>query len=145
MKTMGKVLVVSVKPEFAEKIFTGEKSIELRKSTPNVSPGDIVVVYCTSPVKAVVGICQVKEIIKLKPSAMWRIHNCVLGIDKKRYEEYYNDAAVAVGIVLKSVSKLDQNISLIDIRKMFPLFQPPQTFRYLSKSTLFKTFLSQAV
>ena len=140
---MGKALLVSIKPEFAEKIFNGTKSIELRKSTPNVLPGDAVVIYCTDPVKAVLGICIVKEILRLKPSVMWKVHNCVLGIDQKRFKEYYENSNFAIGIVLTSICRLDRNISLTTIKAMFPTFQPPQTFRYYKKSILFKTYLQQ--
>ena len=140
---MGKALIVSIKPEFAEKIFNGTKSIELRKSTPNVLPGDAVIIYCTDPIKAVLGICIIKEILKLKPSVMWKNHNCLLGIDQKRYKTYYENSDVAIGIVLTSICKLEKNISLSTIKEMFPMFQPPQTFRYYKKSTLFKTYLQQ--
>ena len=141
---MGKVLVVSIKPEFAEKIFNGIKSIELRKSTPDVSPGDTVVIYCTDPVKAVLGICLVKEVLKLKPSLMWKNHKQVLGIDQKRYKAYYENSAIAVGIVLTSICKLEKDVSLSAIKKIFPFFQPPQTFRYYKKSALFKAYLQQS-
>src|ERR1700742_2970806 len=105
---MSKILVISIKPEFAEKILSGEKSIELRKCTPDASAGDIIVIYSTNPVKAVVGVCQIKEILKLKPSLMWRQHSCTLGIDKKRFSDYYQDTEMAVGIVLTSIKRLDR-------------------------------------
>ncbi|WP_207514622.1 ASCH domain-containing protein [Longitalea luteola] len=136
-----KILIVSIKPEFAEKIFNGQKSIELRKSAPNVSPGDMMVIYCTDPVKAVVGICQVKEILRMKPSRMWKTHNCLLGIDKKRYEQYFENVDTAIGIVLTSISRLDRTISLSAIKEAFPMFHPPQTFRYFTKSQIFKAYL----
>jgi predicted transcriptional regulator len=141
---MGKVLVVSIKPEFAEKIFNGTKSIELRKSTPDVSSGDMMVIYCTDPVKAVLGICLVKEVLKLTPSQMWKKYSQKLGIDQKRYKEYYENSNVAVGIVLTSICKLEKNVSLTAIKKMFPFFQPPQTFRYYQKSIVFKTYLQRS-
>lgn len=140
---MRKVLVVSIKPEFAEKIFNGQKSIELRKSAPNVSPGDIVVIYSTHPVKAVIGICQVKEIIKMQPSLMWSKHNDKLGIDKKRFQEYFFNTSQAVGIVLTAIYRLQESVSLVAIRKMIPMFQPPQTFRYYNKSKVFKSYIRQ--
>jgi len=138
---MANVLVVSIKPEFAQKIFNGEKSIELRKSAPHVSPGDTMVVYCTDPVKAVIGICEVKEILKMNPGQLWRNHNGALGIDKKRFEAYFSNVATAVGIVLASAVRLDVEIPLATIKENIPSFQPPQTFRYYKKSQLFPELL----
>jgi predicted transcriptional regulator len=138
---MSRALVVSIKPEFAEKIFNGTKTIELRKSVPKVSPGDMVVVYCTNPVKAVLGVCQVKEVLKLEPSLMWKKHSRKLGIDQKRYNEYFENSDIAVGIKLTSISKLEKILSLNDIKQFFPFFQPPQTFRYYPKNAVLKTYL----
>jgi predicted transcriptional regulator len=138
---MANVLVVSIKPEFAQKIFNGEKSIELRKSAPNVSPGDTMVVYCTDPVKAVIGVCEVKEVLKMKPAQLWRSHNEALGIDKKRYEAYYSNVTIAVGIVLASASRLVKEIPLSTLKKNIPTFQPPQTFRYYQRAELFRSLL----
>jgi len=138
---MANVLVVSIKPEFAQKIFDGQKSIELRKSAPNVRPGDTMVVYCTDPIKAVIGVCEVKEILKMKPAQMWRSHNGALGIDKKRYEAYFSNVATAVGIVLASANRLEVQIPLSTLKKNIPTFQPPQTFRYYKKSQLFPALL----
>lgn len=138
---MSKVLLISVKPEYADKIVAGEKTIELRKACPNVAKDDIVIIYSTVPVKAVIGICRVEEIIKLKPSVMWRNHKEKLGIDRKPYMAYYEDMETAVGIVLKSACRLDSKIELSSIKRLFPKFSPPQTFRYYPKNDIFRTFL----
>jgi predicted transcriptional regulator len=131
---MSQVLLLSIKPEFVEKIFNGEKNIELRKSAPNVAPGDLIVIYSTMPVKAVIGICQVKEILKMTPSRMWKLHSKSLGIDKKRFLEYYENMSLSVGIVLTAIQKFPDCISLESLKKKHPPFQPPQTFRYYHQS-----------
>lgn len=138
---MSKFLLISVKPEFADKIIAGEKTIELRKACPNVSTDDIVIIYSTVPVKAVIGICRVDEVIKMKPEAMWKFHKEKLGIEKKRYSSYYKETETAVGIVLKSACRLEKKIELSSIKKLFPTFSPPQTFRYYAKSAILRTFL----
>ncbi len=127
---MSKVMLISIKPEFAEKIFNGEKSIELRKATPSVDPGDIIIVYCTLPVKAVIGYCRVESILKMAPEQLWQEYRNRLGIDEKRYQEYYKNVDMAIGISLKEICRLDDDISLDVIKKEFPRFSPPQTFRY---------------
>jgi predicted transcriptional regulator len=133
---MSKILLISVRPEFAEKILNGTKTIELRKSSPNVSVGDLVIIYSTLPEKAIVGTCVVKEIIKKAPLQLWRIHSSKMGIDRKRYFEYFKDTNLAIGIVLTSIDKLDKKLSLDSVRKAIPKFSPPQTFRYLNRSQI---------
>jgi len=131
---MSKVLLISVKPEFSKKILDGTKTIELRKCTPNVDVGDLVIIYSTVPEKAVVATCSVKEIIKRSPAQLWRTHSRLMGIDRKRYFEYFKDSDAAIGISLTSVDKLEKKLSLDALRKLLPKFSPPQTFGYLDRT-----------
>jgi predicted transcriptional regulator len=133
---MGRILLISVRPEFAEKILNGTKTIELRKSSPSVEVGDLVIIYSTLPEKAIVGTCVVKEIIKKSPLQLWRSYSRKMGIDKKRYFEYFKDSNVAIGIVLTGIDKLDKKLSLESVRKVIPKFSPPQTFKYLNRSQI---------
>jgi len=130
---MSKYLFISIKKEFTEKILLGEKSIELRKVRPNVLPGDHVIIYCTSPVKAIVGIANVEDIISYTPDEMWKHHSRKLGIDRKGFDEYYKNSDTAIGIVLNKPKRLDQKIELNRIKKQHPKFSPPQTYRYFAK------------
>lgn len=40
-------IMLSIRPEWAEKIVTGEKTIECRKSKPNIDPPFTCYIYCT--------------------------------------------------------------------------------------------------
>ena len=137
---MERALFISVKPEFVEKIFNGSKTIELRKSAPNIDKEDLVIIYCTSPVMSVIGTCRVKEIISNKPSKLWNDYSTKMGIDRKRYFEYFEGKDVAVGIILKDIKKNKKEISLAKLRSKFRNFHPPQTFRYFDKSQLKQIF-----
>jgi predicted transcriptional regulator len=128
-----RALFISVKPEFVEKIFNGSKTIELRKSAPNIKKDDVIIIYSTSPVMTVIGTCRVKEIISLKPTKLWNEYSDKFGIDRKRYFEYYEGKEIAVGIVLKDVKKINKEIPLSKLRAKFKNFHPPQTFRYFDK------------
>lgn len=129
---MKKYLFISIKKEFIEKILNGEKSIELRKARPSILFGDHVILYCTSPIKAIVGVAKVEAVISLPPKEMWKLHANKLGIDKKGFDEYYGNSGRAVGIVLTNAKRLDQKIELTRIKKKHPKFSPPQTFKYFT-------------
>ena len=127
---MKRALFISVKPEFVEKIFNGSKTIELRKSAPNVVVDDIVIIYCTSPVMSVIGTCKVKEIISSKPTKLWNDYSSKMGIDRERYFEYFEGKETAVGILLKEVKRSKKEIPLSKLKMKFRNFHPPQTYRY---------------
>lgn len=137
---MSEVLFISIKPEFTEKIFDGSKTIELRKSTPSVAENALLIIYSTVPVKAVIGISRVKTIIKMSPIDLWNKYSRNLGIDKQRFYEYYEDSDYAIGIELENIFKLHNPIPLELIRRFYPSFHPPQTFKYLSKREAFVGF-----
>lgn len=131
---MRKIVVISIKPEFANLIFEGLKKIELRKSSPSVSTDDLVIVYSTSPEMAIIGICKVNKVIKATPNEIWSKYHEILGIDKTRFFQYYHDTNTAVGIFLDNTRRLKYKIPLNQIKAIFPFFSPPQTFKYYSRS-----------
>lgn len=136
---MSKIIVISIKPEFTNLIFEGSKKIELRKSCPNAQPGDLMIVYSTSPEMAMVGICMIKEVIKTTPDDIWVNHSENLGIDEKRFNEYYSNSETAVGIVFSNVRRFKSKMPLKKVKEFFPTFTPPQTFKYYNRNHLRKS------
>jgi len=136
-----KVLVISIKPEYSNMIFSGYKSMELRKSKPNVNNNSVMLVYNTKPEMAIVGVCLISDIIDSTPSQIWKEHSNLVGIRKSVFKQYYLDEERAIGIILSKFEKFENPIKLEKVKNHLPLFNPPQTYRYLSISEL--TFLSK--
>ena len=126
-----KHLFISVKPEFAKKIIAKEKKIELRKVKPHVEIGDYVIIYASSPMKSVIGFGMVQQLIETTPEKMWGKYSSILGIDKSRFDEYYEGKERAIGIKIKEIQQITP-IHLEDLRSVTPNFQPPQVYRYVS-------------
>ena len=137
---MSKLIVISIKPEFAQKIFDGSKTIELRKSSPKVNSGDLLIVYSTYPEMAILGVCRIKEVIIYSPEQMWELHSQALGIDQRRFFEYYSGARSAVGIVLENTRRFKVKITLDNLKQQLPNFSPPQTFKYYERKVISNLF-----
>ena len=130
---MDSLLVISVKPEFMNLILLGVKQIELRKCRPSINKDKtLVVLYCTAPVKAVVGVCTIREYIEGSPESIWNKFSELVGIDKDRFFEYYRNRDRAFALKLDNVVKLSKKITLCQIRSKFPDFAPPQTYKYFN-------------
>ena len=129
---MNRALFISIKPEFVSKIFSGEKTIELRKLAPKINVDDTIILYSTSPVMAVIGICKVEKIIISTPLTIWEKNSDLLGIDKIRYNQYFQDKTKAVAIFLKDIEKLKNPIPLAVLKSKYANFHPPQTYRYFN-------------
>ncbi|MFV0267370.1 MAG: ASCH domain-containing protein [Draconibacterium sp.] len=137
---MRKFLFISIKPEFANKILLKKKRIELRKNKPNARIGDYVLIYSTQPRKSVIGFAKIKNIIDCAPNEMWENNAEYLGIDKKRFFDYYNGHKKAIGIELTDVCRLKVSIPLQEIKNVYPKFSPPQTYKYIPYFTALKFY-----
>lgn len=126
-----KRVLLSIRPEFAQKIFHSDKTVELRKRIPPLSAGDEIVVYASSPTKAIIGIVEVVEILRDNPTSLWKIVKKQAGITLQEYEAYYRGHNTAFGILLGRTSLFREQIPLVQIRKGWPGFNPPQSYMYV--------------
>jgi len=139
------ILLISVKPEFAKKIMSGEKTIELRKSAPKkVNKENYILIYVTSPIKELWGICKINNIIKDNPNAFWDNYGSQTGITKSQFKEYFKTNKNAFGIELKEIRNFSKySIELKHLKKAFPNFMPPQTYTYVNSDKINFTVLKQ--
>lgn len=130
---MSNVILMSIQPRFAALIFQGKKTVELRRIRPKVDPGDVALVYVSSPDMALVGAFTIKEIVSGTPRQLWSSVKGSSGITKSEYDMYYSgtDTAIALHIESGTVRVLKTPIELGQLRREWPRFQPPQSYRYL--------------
>jgi hypothetical protein len=65
------VVLISIKPEFAEEILGGQRRVEFRKTRPSFGPGTRAVIYASSPKKCVVGVFEVARVVQGTPKSLW--------------------------------------------------------------------------
>ncbi|MFM6156062.1 MAG: hypothetical protein ACKPE3_24200, partial [Sphaerospermopsis kisseleviana] len=113
--------------------------------------GDLVLVYVSSPEKALVATFEVENIIQNEIHTkqkdindFWQIIKNQAGISCNEYKSYYNNASIIVAIFIKNVKKLQNPIELETLRATIPRFHPPQSYRYLKHSEyqLFEDLIS---
>ena len=126
-----KTLLISVRPEHAERILNGEKTVELRRLRPQLADNDSVVIYATSPTRAIVGTFTVAGLVEASPAQLWPTVAMNCGISRQQFIEYFHGAARAFAINLRNAKRLRQSLSLPTIRSTIPGFRPPQGYHYL--------------
>jgi len=129
---MRRVLLLSIRPRFTNSILDGTKTIELRRTRPRVEPGDIVLIYASSPVMAIVGGFLVGELIQASPAGLWDRVKHMAGVTQPEYDDYFTGAAVGYGITVARRWRLSEPVSLETLRSRRPSFWPPQSYAYLS-------------
>lgn len=132
--TDGKYILLSIQPYFANKIFEGTKRVELRRSVPKYHKDQIVILYVSTPVKAIVGGFQFSHIVEENLSKLWDSVKDIAGVTFEQFSNYYSGANNGYGIFIRRVWKYSTPLSLELLRNSLSNFSPPQNFRYLHSS-----------
>lgn len=127
-------LLVSIRPEFAAKIFRGTKRVELRRVRPRVESGHGVLVYASSPAKELKGAFEVQDVVEAPPKRLWKEVGRQSGITRKEFEAYFEGAETGYGIRIKRAWEFKKPQSLTSIKRRMPKFSPPQSYHYLNRA-----------
>lgn len=119
-------LLMSIHPKYASKILNGTKKVEFRtkKCQRDIST---IIIYSTSPICAVVGEAKVSEIIVDSPENIWLKMNKVAGLDKDKFDLYFNGRSEAIAYVFGEVKKYTKPIALSEIGVKYA----PRSFVYI--------------
>ena len=131
---VGDSLLLSVRPRFASAILVGKKTTEIRRSRPNVTSGSQVYVYATAPIKALLGLFRVDNLITEYVGPLWNLAKTSAALSRREFDEYLHGLSIGHAICIAETSALVRPIPLADLRTIWPGFHPPQSFRYLMSS-----------
>ena len=96
---MAKAVLISIRPEWVNKIVTGEKTVEVRKNRPNLKTPFKVYIYCTD------GVGKNTVNIPITPKQLWQDYiktgsmecmNCPIG-NQKVIGEFVCDDILEIG------------------------------------------------
>jgi predicted transcriptional regulator len=128
-----RTVLFSIRPFYADKILAGQKTVELRRRFPEVGmSGSTAMIYCTSPVKAIVGSFRIRDVRKLSLSTLWRSHGGAACIAKDDFNEYFSGQDHGFAIILSGAKALNGRLSASDLEAEFGIV-PPQSYRYLTE------------
>jgi len=122
-------VLLSIKPEFADKIFSGTKKYEFRRSIFKKKEVKTVVVYASSPVQKIIGEFEIETIIKEELNRLWNLTKDFSGISEDYFFEYFSNKDNGFAIKIKRTKKYKRPLS---IKEDFHA-TPPQSFMYLTK------------
>ena len=120
-------VLLSIKPEYAEKIFDGTKKYEFRRSVFKNRNVKTVVVYASSPVQRVIGEFEIDTILNDELRQLWNDTKDYSGISENFFFEYFNNKEKGYAIKIKKTKLYKNSLSLKDDFNA----TPPQSFMYL--------------
>lgn len=121
-----KAILLSIKPEYVERILSGQKKFEYRKRLAKTE-SSIILIYSTSPVMKIVAKAEVVSTICEAPSTLWEKTKTQAGISRNKYREYFHGCKTAYAYQLGQILIFDTPKSLSD----YNISLAPQSFAYV--------------
>lgn len=120
-------VLLSIKPEFVEKIFSGEKKYEYRRT---IFKKDVesIIVYSTKPEGKIVGELLIECIINDSPESLWLSTQMHAGITRDFFHNYFGDRKEGYAIKIAKAIQYDEPFDPIQHDKNF---KAPQSFCYV--------------
>ena len=120
-------VLLSIKPEFAYKIFDGTKKFEFRRTVFKRKDVRKVVVYASFPVQMVIGEFEIDDILTDKVETIWNKTKRYSGISKDYFNTYFENREYANAIQIGKIRRYKSPKSLSD----YNLIAAPQSFMYI--------------
>ena len=121
------IMLLSIKPTYAAKIYAGSKIIELRRVKPSRVVTKVLI-YETSPVSRITGWFTLRWIKSLSPSRAWSRFRGHLGVSRATFRAYFQDCRSATLLAISRARKFVSGIKLSAVRRGI---RAPQSYTYL--------------
>jgi len=120
-------VLLSIKPEFALKIFDGSKKYEYRRVIFKSREVARVVVYASDPIRQVIGEFEIEDILYEEPQSLWAKTKRHAGLSKSRFFDYFTNKSKGYAIKVKATRVYDSPLPLSSLM----ISAPPQSYMYL--------------
>lgn len=121
-------VLMSIKPEYANAIFSGAKTYEFRRKIFKRMDVNTIVVYVTKPVGKVIGEFTIDTIISDRPSTIWVKTSQEAGISEGYFNAYFSGVEIGYAIKVGTLKKYESGgfeISRLGVKR------PPQSYMYI--------------
>lgn len=122
-------VLLSIKPEFAERIFQGIKIYEFRKALFKNRDVRKVVVYASAPVSKVIGEFEIEDILEFEKEYLWELTKDYSGIPKDYFDRYFCGREIGYAIKIRNPRLYKKTL---DLKETYSVSYPPQSFMYLT-------------
>lgn len=120
-------VLLSIKPEFAEKIFAGEKKFEFRRAIFKKQNVKKVVVYASAPISMAIGEFDIEDILSDDIMNLWDQTKEFAGITQEYFLSYFSGRDNGYAIKVRKTMRYSQPFC---IESRFGV-KPPQSFVYV--------------
>ncbi|MBC2689794.1 hypothetical protein [Pseudomonas kielensis] len=132
-------IIISIKPHYSSLIFSGAKTVELRKKIGSeFRTGKQIYIYSSSPVKMLSGEATIAFTQTGSPTEIKALAIEKACISEEDYDAYFSHHKKAYAIHLTDVIEYERKIPLLSLRKAG--ITPPQSYCYAERRTILNLF-----
>jgi predicted transcriptional regulator len=128
-------LLMSLKPEFAELILKGHKTVEFRRKFSKKYQGATIVFYITRPVKQFMFTATIAQVDHQQKARLWETHKHHGGISEDLFDRYFSGTEFGYAIQLSNIQNIPNQLGLERAQQIYPRLRPPQSFQRLERSS----------
>jgi predicted transcriptional regulator len=127
--SMAPSLLLAIKPEFVNRLLSGEKTIEIRRRFHSRWRGARVALYASSPDRALVGEATIDNVKTASPREIWDSHREKIGCSLEELRAYSGEAAEIFAIELRDVVPYAARMPLCQVEYLLEEdLTPPQSY-----------------
>ena len=130
MTTALRPLIISLKPCYANLLFEGLKTVELRRRIASRISDRDVFIYVSSPIRELRGGFRVGKVWEGSPDAVWHSVAELATLDRQEFDAYFQGQTVAYALEVTNVWEYYSPVGLSWLRDRFDDFVVPQSWRY---------------
>jgi len=128
-------LLMSIKAEYARKVVSGEKKVEIRRSFSKKWTGCKVSIYASGRERSLVGEALISKVIIDKPQNVWDRFNDQIGCTREDFEKYTRSKSQIYAVVLENAIPYRKSISLREVSSLTKEnLRPPQNYYNLNNN-----------
>ena len=122
-------LLLSIKPKFACKIISGEKTVELRTRFSRRWAGHRVSIYASGNMRGLLGEATIRQVDVGDPSVIWLRHGSNLGCSQEEFLKYVEGRSEVYAIELTDVIPYVAPIPMVQVEDLSKqTLIPPQSY-----------------
>ncbi len=130
-----RMMILSLRPRFADAILSGVKTVELRRTEPKIRVPTLALIYASTPVRALLGTCVVTSVESGHLGALWQVHGTGSSLDHGEFLSYFEGVEAGTALRLASPRRFSRPVPLVELRARSKEFHPPQSFSYVDTET----------
>lgn len=129
-------VIISIRPEYAFKIISGEKVVELRRRFPveNIA-GGTALIYASSPIKKIIGHAVIQEVKKMPIDELWDSFYKEACVSKEFFYAYFDGVSEGFALIMQKPAELNEPVDMKRLKEEF-LLSVPQSYRYAPDSVM---------